>query len=531
MIVMSSCKKDDINRGLESPRIFKPSRISIERTETTAKITWEAPILSEGQDLTYTTEFSQDSTFATSEFSLDTDTMGVTVTDAMLSVRKKYYVRVKANAFGDQPESKWMVSSGFSINGEQLFLPVRDSEVKETGVTLRWKVNQDLTDITLIPTVGRLVKYPLSPAEVAAGVKTITDIIADTTYIAELFSGTRSRGFLTFRTPPVSVYNVVLNPGDDLAAAINAAENNAIIGLNPGVYNTANSGFTLLQKTITLKSTSSDPKDTKVNIKEFTLKGTGAGINLSGIEFDGKPANALYFFNLGGVSSDAELATYTQITVDNCIIHDIATSFMRTDRGAKGGDYKMDQIVIKNSLIYSVSDPNANYIFLHLNELEFKSLHVSKSTIHNFGRALITCSTVLTSMPPSITFDYCTLNSFGANNMNVLLSAGANPVKFNLTNSIIANVPRSATSTVNDLAISATSAESFTVFSNNNIFNFNNAAGAPLKFPTTNITQIGNQSINLGWTESTTDFTLPVGSVLHTVSNVGTAIGDPRWTY
>lgn len=155
---------------------------------------------------------------------------------------------------------------------------------------------------------------------------------------------------------------------------------------------------------------------------------------------------------------------------------------------------------------------------------------MTKSTFNNIGRGMLTCSTVLTSTLPAITFDYCTLNNFGANNMNVLISAGANPVKFNMTNSIIANVPRPS-GTVNDLAVGATAAESFTVFSNNNTFNFNNAAGVPLKFPATNITQIGNQSVNLNWTATTTDFTLPQGSVLRTVSSAGTAIGDPRWSY
>lgn len=529
IILASSCKKDDPNSGLEDPRIFKPGGISIRTTQTSATITWAEPLLSAGQPLTYTAEFSQDSTFATKELTKDTDTLGLTVSDTEIKVRSKYYVRVKANAYGDQPESKWTVSSGFGINGEQLFFPLRDLEIKETSVVFRWKPDPSISTFSLHIFDGTAAALPITAEELATGLKVVTGLQADKNYTAELFSGAKSRGYLLFKTAAATVYTTILNPEDDLAAAIGAAADHAVIGLNPGVYNTSNLGFTILQKTITLKSTSGNPADTKISFKEFSLKGSGAGIKVSGLEFDGKAAASLYFINLGGVSSDAEQAVFTQVSIENCVIHDVATSLMRADRGAAAGDYKMSQIVIKNTLFQDVA-ASSNYLFLHINELEFKSLTATNSTFNNIGRGMITCSTVLSSLPPAITFDYCTVNNMGANNLNVLISAGANPVKYTMTNSIIANVPR-ALGTVNDLAVGVTSAASFTVFSNNNTFNFTNAAGVALKFPTTNITQMGNLSIDLDWTAETTDFTLPAGSVLRTVSSAGTAIGDSRWSY
>jgi hypothetical protein len=40
-----------------------------------------------------------------------------------------------------------------------------------------------------------------------------------------------------------------------------------------------------------------------------------------------------------------------------------------------------------------------------------------------------------------------------------------------------------------------------------------------------------NQTIDLGWTNATTDFTLPAASPLKTASTTNGPIGDPRWAF
>ncbi|MBO9200615.1 MULTISPECIES: DUF4957 domain-containing protein [Niastella] len=528
LATISSCKKDDPNAGLEPPRLFKPQGISVKTTATTATVTWSAPILATGLPLSYTAEFSQDSTFETSEFSIITDTLSITVSDEKIKLRQKYYVRIKAENYDNQPESKWERSSAFSINGEQWFFPLRDVELNENSVTLRWTPNNTLTTLAIALNKGKIDLYQLTPAELSSGVKLIPGLIADTTYIAEIFAGTKSKGFLFFKTLAPTVYTTVLNAGDDLGAAITAAANNAVIGLKPGTY-TGSSNFAMMQKTVTIKSLSNNPADTKVAFKEFTLRGNGAGINLQGIELDGTPGAAAYFINLTGAAADGEKCAYTQVSISNCIVHGLATSFFRADRGAAAGDYTMNQIIIKNALVYDIGV--SNYSCFHLNELAFNTMQVTKSTFYNIGRQLLSISTVLPSVP-SVTFDNCTFNNFGSTNLNAIMNAGSNPVKLNLTNSIIANIPRPG-GTVLTAAINATAAGTGIVFSNNNTFNLTNGAATPavLTWPTTNITQVNNQLINLGWTASTIDFTLPVNSVLRTVSSAGGAIGDPRWAY
>lgn len=528
---ISSCKKEDPNAGLEPPRLFKPQGISVKTTATTATVTWNAPILAAGVSLSYTAEFSQDSTFAAPEFSITTDTLSITLTEEKIKLRQPYFVRIKANAYENQPESKWERSSAFSINGEQWFLPIRDVELTENAVTLRWTPNATLTTLALAPNKGTVVIYPLTPTELSSGVKKITGLISDTTYVTEIFASTKSKGILTFKTLSPTVYSTVLNAGDNLAAAITAAADHAVIGLNPGTYTAGSTSYTLLQKTVTIKSLSNNPADTKVTFKEFTLRGNGAGINLEGIELDGTASSAGYFINLTGALADAEKCAYTGVSISNCIVHGVTTSFFRANRGSAAGDYTMNQIIVKNTLVYDIGSA-LNYSCFHLDELAFNTMQVSKSTFYNIGRQLLTASTVLPSIP-SITFDYCTFNNFGAGgSINAIMNAGSNPVKLNITNSIVANIPRPG-GTVNTAAINATGAGTGIVFSNNNTFNLTNGAATPavLTLPATNITQVGNQHIDLGWTTGTTDFTLPAGSVLRTVSSAGGAIGDPRWTY
>lgn len=525
-----SCKKEDPNEGLEAPRIFKPSGITVRTTETDAKITWTAPLLTSNLKLAYAAEFSQDSTFVTSEFSMQTDTSGLLVADDKLKVRKKYYVRVKALSLNGQPESNWMVSRSFSISGEQFFSLINELEILETQVTLRWKVAAGLDKITLQKKDAAMVDYPINATEAAAGLKVITGLDAGSEYTAEIWQGAKSKGIRTFETLKPTVYATILNPGDDIVAAITNAANGDVIGLNPGTYLAGTSNYSIIQKAITLKSTSSDPKNTKVTFKEFILNGTGAGIKFNGIELDGTPSGSAYFLNLVSGNSNADAANFEPIELFNCIVRGATTSFLRADRGSAASTYKMDHITISNTLVYDIGS-TLGYHFLHLNKLQFAALNIRKSTFYNVGRALITNSTVLTSNPPVITIDYSTFNNLGAGNHYVLLDAGANPVRFNVTNSIIANVPRVG-ATVNAAAVRATGAGSGVVFSNNNTFNFVAASGgATLTFPTNITIMSGNQSTSLGWTNATTTFQLPADSPLRTASSEGGAIGDPRWTF
>jgi len=529
-ILVFSCKKE--NLPTEPARIFKPGDLSVSAGATSARLKWTKPLMSSGRSYKYSIDFAKDSLFQTVAFTATSDSLGYVVTEANLTVRTKYFARVKAIASADQPESKYTVSTGFSLSGTQLFLQTRDGEIKETGVTLRYTPTSGLSSIVLTPITGTAVTVSLSATDVSAGFKTISGLMAGTQYSAELFAGNTSKGLTSFTTLAPTAYTQVLSPADDLAAAIAAAANNAVIGLNPGTYDLSAAVTFITGKTITLKSTSGIATDTKVNFKEIDIEGTGAGISLSGIHFDGTAGNAAYFINfIGSQASNAVAATFTNVVVDNCIVHDASTAFMRGNRGSAAKDHKITGITVNNSIVYNFgANGTSSYYAFHLDKMQFKTLNITKSTFYNFGPGLLIASANMSVDPvPTVTVSSCTLNGFGGNAKYALLDANANPVNFSIQNSIIANTPKSAT--VNASAVRASAAGITLSISNSNYFNLVSASGGttPLTFGATALSS--NQTITLPWTADTNDFSLPAGSVLRTAGSTGGAIGDPRWTY
>lgn len=527
LATISGCKKVNTSVISESPRLFSPGAVKVSGGQTAATVTWTNSIqATAGVKYKYTAQFSRDTTFATVDFTMTSDTTGVIATNDSLKVRTTYWVRVKTNASGDRPESAWAESSHFQISGEQFFLPVRDLEIKETAVTLRWNSTPGLTKITFTPGSGTPFDVTLTSADLTAGLRLFTGLTAGTKYTAELFAGTKSKGYVTFTTPAATVYTTILAAGSDITAAIAAANDGAIIGLSPGTYNTGAVITPILKKTVTLKSTSGNPSDTKVIFKEMTLKGTGAGLNVSGIEFDGSTNAAAYFVNCTGALADAELCNYTQVTVENCYIHDVTTAFFRGNRGTAAGDYKMNLVSVKTTIGYNIGSL-LNFTCFTFDKMALNTFTMSKSTFYNFGNQLISHATLVAGTTTALSIDLCTFNNFGASSKNAIFNASANTTTFSVTNCIIGNIPRPA-GAVATAAINGT-ASTFT-FSNNDVFKAATAVGGAtaVTFPAN---AAFGQTIDPGWTATQTDFTLPVGSPLRTASPSSGAIGDPRWAY
>lgn len=526
---IASCKKSD-DVPTDPARIFKPGDLSVSASATSARLKWVQPLLSNGKTFKYTVDFAKDSLFSAVAFTATSDTLGYTVTEENIAVRTKYFARVRANAAGDQPASKYIVSSGFTLTGTQLYAALRDNEIKENGVTLRFTPTVGLSSIVLTPTTGTAVTVALSVADAAAGLKVITGLTGGVRYSAELFAATKSKGLLSFTTSAPTAYTSKLSPGDDLATAIANAPNGAVIGLNPGTYDLSAANTFITQKTITLKSISGDPKNTLVKMKEIDIEGTGAGIILSGIEFDGAAGSSLYFINfIGSQANNASAATYTNVSVDNCIVHNITTAFMRGNRGTNVKDHKIGNITVNNSIVYDagVNGSSAYYTF-HLDNMQFTNLTVTKSTFYNFGPGLVLASKTLgADVVPTINVSYCTFNGFGGNSKYALLDAAANPVNMSISNSIIANTPKSGS--VNAAALRATATGITLSISNTDYFNLNSTGTTALTFAPATLTNTFTTA--LAWTPATTDFTLPAGSALRTAGTGNTALGDPRWAY
>ncbi|MFT4095460.1 MAG: DUF5123 domain-containing protein [Niabella sp.] len=530
IIVFVSCKKKE--DSLAAMRQFMPSGdISIKTSETYAILDWDVAINADSNSTSYTVILSQDSLFTDgAEFTYTTDSSRIWLYDTAIGVRKTYYARIKTNGATSDLDSKWVYSEGFKITGVQIFSAIREVELMATQVTLRWTPTEGVEKITLTTAAGVSTDYDLTETEISTGVKVILDLTSSTKYEAEIFAGTVSKGYLSFTTPALEAVTISLSPGADLVTVLDTCSDGAVIGLAPGTYSEGiTSNYVIKSKTVTIKSTSGSPDDTKVYFKEFDIKGTGAGITLNGIDFQGvSTTSALYFLNLVGLNSDAEAATFTNITVYNCYVHDYGNCLLRGNRGTSAGYHVIGTIQFRNCIAYNNALTNY-YTEFTLDKLTFTKLYISNSTFYMMGQNLISCATTLSvSTLPVISVDGCTFNNFGANSKYALLDANANPVTASFTNSIFANTPRSGT--VQSAALRASGTGTTVTFAYNNYFNLQNGSSANLTFPST-VTMSSNWTTDLGWTATTTDFTLPEGSVFRSAGSTGGAIGDPRWAY
>jgi hypothetical protein len=533
-----SCKKKELGH-FEPDRMFMPGDIKATNGETQVILEWAPSLFTEHVAEEYTVEIAEDQQFQGPViYSVVTDSNAVIITDAHIPIKTTLYARVKANATGKSAESYWVYSDGFQITGEQIFQPIHELKLKDKSVVLTWRATNGLTKIMVTPDGGTPVEYPLNDQDRDTRSKLIDGLTPETPYTAEIFQGTVSKGFITFTTRKEMVYAVVLSPGDDLAAAVAAAADGDVIALQPGVYDINGGGanyvnLVVQEKTVSIVSVSDDPTNTKVNFKEITLRGTGAGIKLRGIEFDGAPANtagdqALYFLNLTGPSSDAGAAQFTDIIVENCIVHDMGNCFLRGNRAANN-DHKINSIVVNYCDIYNSATINNNYTFFQINKLEFASLQLRNSTLYRLGRGLIDWdANISTATIPEILVHQCTINSLGQAGLDYcLIDLNSNVANVTFRNSIIANIPLDGQTVGDNLARVGNATCRVT---HCNIFNLSNGAATPkeLTFPGT-VALENNKAINLNWTGATTDFTLPPGHELRTSGNTGGPVGDPKW--
>jgi hypothetical protein len=533
MLFVMACKKD-FNPEINLPRQFKPGDISINAGETQARLQWSPSLFTTGTGSTYTVEVSQDSLFqGPIVFTRVVDSAFAVVTDSVLMVNEFYFARVKANTNGSTAESGWVHSSRFRITGEQIFLPISDAQLKDTTVVLRWRASDGLTSIRLTPAGGTATTVNLSAADVNANEKLISGLTPLTQYTAEIFRNNLLKGTITFTTKEKNIYAFTLSEGDDLLEAVNSAAIGDLIGLNPGIYSVTNSSgayvnLVILQKNITITSISGNPADTRVNFKEITLKGSGAGVTLRGIEFNGAAGNADYFINFTGLATDAEAANFGSVVVDNSIVRSTNNSLIRGNRGGNNA-HKIDSITLRNS-IFADNGSSAGFDYILLDKMEFNSLLIRNSTFYNSGRRLISWATNITAPKPVILIDQVTINSIGYGGRDfVLIDANANPVDFTMKNSIMANTPKPGQTVGNNL-LRASNTSSSVVISHSNLFNLSNGTATPADLIiAAYVVQQNNISVDLGWTGTTTSFTLPASSPVRTASETNGPIGDPRW--
>ncbi|MES2777365.1 MAG: DUF4957 domain-containing protein [Bacteroidota bacterium] len=546
-LIALSCKKSltGFVEDASTARSFTPGNLRISTVRDSVKFTWTPGVYAAPSDR-YTLELSTDSLFAKVDFSKVTDTTAALVMDTDIRLNVLYFARVRVNANtakGTAPSNYAYNLKAFRLNGQQYFKVLRDFEITTTSVFVHWYVNPQtagLTQMRIIrPDINDTATVAISPSEVTGGQKTISTLAPKTRYTLQLLAGAKSKGLLTFTTPEVVTITTTLSPTDNLATAIANAANGDVLGLNPGTYNLASITY-ITQKKITIRSISNNPADTKILSREINLVGDSAGVTLVGLEFNGNYTGTTYGVHflqlLGNQTTTNQAAAFSNIRIDNCIIHDYTRAIIRANYGAAANTQSINNIAINNSRIYNVDQTSAQgYYMFSFEKLQLKSFALTKSTLNQIGNGLINMSTALSTtsgIVPDIRVDYCTFNAFGGGaSKYLLIDANANKVVFAWTNSIVANSPISgslqaaafrASNTANDLS-----------YSNNNTFKLLSAPGGSV-VNLTGLQMANPYDLDLGWTAATVNFNLATLPVEHTVlfaSQNGSTVGDPRWAY
>lgn len=199
VILLVGCKKDD--ETLQLSRRFAPSTVTGASGETSVTVSWPAALFTNLEAVDYTVEISKDNSFTTVDYTTTTSALSVVVTDEKLAIKQDYYARVKANANDKAADSNWSMSSSFRITGEQFLTTIPSSEIIDVSAILRWRANPNLTSIVLTPAPsGTPITLNLTSGDLSTNSKIATGLTQLTTYNAEIFQGTKSKGVTSFKT-------------------------------------------------------------------------------------------------------------------------------------------------------------------------------------------------------------------------------------------------------------------------------------------------------------------------------------------
>lgn len=537
LLTLACDKSGELFKEFNPDRMFMPSgEIKSESGETEVKLTWGKALNTETAD--YVVEISKDTLFTNGAlFTFDTDTAGIVLTDQEIEVRVKYFARVRTAETAQSETSHWLHSNGFSIRGKQLFHILDEQiDLQDRSVRLTWRPDETATRIAIAvpreeidedtgqPRFDIVEQITLTAEEIEAGERLIEGLEPETNYMALLFADDVSIGQLAFTTKATSNFTIEVTPDDDLAQVIADAEDQAVIGLHPGVYDLTGSVVRIENKHITLGSVSGNPTNTIVNPRGFELRGDGSGVHFHDLTVDMLGVEGNYLVDMQGTPT-----TFTSINIQGCRIHGIGRALVRGSRGSNRTQ-RIDYIRVENSI---VQDNDQDYALFELQNLEMNRFELVNSTFNRLSTNILRYDINIGTPGASILIDHCTINAFGnTGNRRPLMDVNT-PADIVISNSILANSgwisPRFSTLTMNnDLLRAANGATA--QLSNTNVFNLMNSATprAKLNIPS-GVVVTGVLEESLPWGFDTNDFTLPAGSPLREASSSAGPIGDPRW--
>ena len=368
---------DDVITNVEYNRLFSPSNLEAKVINTTGvRMTWFAISAAEQYDIeiyaddpNMTFEGTPYTFTYTPEEVTSRKEMTWTLGTGTLEGETTYSVRVKAT--GNEKESKW-VATTFETGTEQIFSTPAAAEIGKTWVTLSWPAGLAVTRVEVQKSGEVLQTINLTAEEIAAGQVTVNDLNMESTYTFYIYNGEKQRGKIQVQTLPN--YTPVTT-ALELMDAIEAAEAGEIIMLTQNaVYDFTDAAA--MGKEEAVKSIKIE-KDIVLNTNNgATIKGIyfqifgGANLEFANITLDGTGGSGDQAFNY------KEEGSYAKLYIHNAEIKNYTKGFLYINVAAS-----VDDITIDNCLIHDIECSGGDMFDCRLGYM--KSLNVTNSTIYN----------------------------------------------------------------------------------------------------------------------------------------------------
>lgn len=414
LLLAVACSKDEVGQ-LSLARQFSPTKFTITNGETQSTVTWSASLFTTTGQVSYTVEVDSTTDFANPAYTTTTTDVSVAITNTMIPIKKNYYARVKALGQDNTGDSYWAVSSSFKILGEQFLNPVTSDKVIDESVRLTWRASSDLTKIIITPAKGTPIAVTLTATDLAATLKQVDNLTPGTTYTAEIFAGTLSKGTQSFTTVAALTGNVIDLRGISVALKPNILtdtlpdiQSGSIVLLKRGSGYAVSAVYSF-DRSVTIQSGLDFGTDLAIikMTSNFNFPATG-GTTIDSLVFKdliikgSRAGNASY--NSDYLLNASFAATIGTIRLENCTVK-ILRGMVRAQTGGAGTKY--GNYIVKNCLIDSIREYG---IATASSASAFANIIITNTTMYR-ARRFISHAVAGNS---SITIANCTFNELVA---------------------------------------------------------------------------------------------------------------------
>lgn len=279
----------------------------------------------------------------------------------------KYSARLMCKG-GKIANSKWN-GVFFKTDAEKLLKEVDEDDLTASSATLYFELNRTYTEVVLTPEEGESIKQSISSEDLQNGKVIVNGLSGNTTYTAKLLNGEKNCGSRTFTTLIDPTTAIVVSPDgkslQDAVAEATASKN--LILVQAGTYNIDEIDIDKEVQIIGERF-----KNKPVLVGKFNML-EGSGIIMRNIIMDGNN------FKVKRMFSYEDGTTAKEVKIEASEIRGYKEGVFVINNTAK--PITVDAITINNCLIYDIACDGGD--FLDSRSGTIKALTITNNTVYN----------------------------------------------------------------------------------------------------------------------------------------------------